>query len=204
MSTLESKRQLLRETAANIGLACVDEADQAAVNFSASFDAGRESKGQAEGDGAISGRAPYREGNSPSDEWGDGAGFEVQQDDELSVSLSLPGSFEDFNAQGDYGNGEDDASASSYEYGKSKSAPLDLASGVPVGMVAQMQQQIASLLAETRGLDAKLSEERLSKAAVLAEAENLRQVHIIGNLCYRRFLRFALLYRLRPNCIGLV
>jgi hypothetical protein len=176
MSTLESKRQLLRETAANIGLACVDEADQAAVNFSASFDAGRESREQAEDGGSISGPSPHGGGNSPSDDWGDAAGFEVHQDDELSVSLSLPGSFEDFKVQAGYGNGEDDASASSYEHGRSKSAPFDLATGVPAGMVAQMQQQIASLLAETRGLDAKLSEERLSKAAALAEAENLRQV----------------------------
>jgi hypothetical protein len=176
MASLESKRQLLRETAANIGLACVEEADQAAVNFSASFDAGREGKDRAEGGDSFSAVGSGGEGGAPSDDWGDAAGFELPQEDEVSVSLSLPGSFEDFKAQADFGSGEDDASTSSYDYGRSKRVPFDLAAGVPAGMVVQMQKQIASLLAETRGLDSKLSQERLSKAAALAEAETLRQV----------------------------
>ena len=164
MASLEANRKVLLETAAGIGLSSSalgpGDVDYLATNFSVSFDAGA---GATSKDGAsVSG--------APSDDWGDDApGSAKAHDDE---SLSLPGSFNDFKAH-EFGD-EDYASSSSYDYpnnGSSKQAPFNLAdSGVPPGMVAQMQQQIARLMAETRSLDAKLSEERLSKAAAVAEA----------------------------------
>ena len=157
---------LLRSLATGLGLGTVQEGDLARLadpDFSLSVSVEDFHLQRQQQHDSFSGH----EGSvgSPADEWdekekagaGEGRGWKAATPaspacdlEEGSVSLSLPGSF------GDYSGDEDESSSSRLPVGSTRWAPLEVGAGAPPGLLASLQQQLQSLMSETRALDNKV------------------------------------------------